>query len=228
MTESCIATCSRRPLPLRARSNRALTMLKAISMPVPVSPMVGPGLTGRPSFSPVMLIAPPAACAIGSNDNPFSNGLPSPKGLDLGIDDRRIDAADDIIAEPQTLNRTWREVLGKNVRLLDHLPDQCQAALVFEVDGQRVLVGVVHHEIEGVAKAGAAGFAARRFHLGDVGTHPGERLGAGRAGLELRQVEDADALEEAGRHGGYGHRRTPWLHLLGLHTLRAPPRPHHC
>jgi hypothetical protein len=28
MTESCIATCSRRPLPLRARSNNALTMLK--------------------------------------------------------------------------------------------------------------------------------------------------------------------------------------------------------
>jgi len=41
MTESCIATCSRRPLPLRARSNRALTMLRAISMPVPVSPIVG-------------------------------------------------------------------------------------------------------------------------------------------------------------------------------------------
>ena len=29
----------------------------------------------------------------------------------------------------------------------------------------------------------------------EAGTHPGERLGAGRAGLELRQVEDADALE---------------------------------
>jgi hypothetical protein len=60
----------------------------------------------------------------------------------------------------------------------------------------------VHHEIERVAEAGAAGFAAQRLHLGDVGTHPGERLGAGRAGLELRQVKDADALEEAGRHGG--------------------------
>jgi len=33
------------------------------------------------------------------------------------------------------------------------------------------------------------------FHLGDIGTHPSERLGAGRASLELRQVEDADALE---------------------------------
>src|SRR6516165_10503013 len=91
------------------------------------------------------------------------------------------------IAEPQTLNRAGREVLGEDVRPLRHLLDQSQAALVFEVDGQRALVGVVHHEIEGVAKAGTAGFAARRLHLGDVSTHPGERLGAGRAGLELRQ-----------------------------------------
>src|SRR5262249_50294730 len=45
---------------------------------------------------------------------------------------------------------------------------------------------------------------------------------------ELRQVEDADALGEAGRHGAYGHCGTPYLHLLGLYTFRAPPRPHHC
>ena len=81
MTESCIATCSRLPLPVRVRSNSALTMLNASSMPVPVSPIVGPGLTGLPSRSPVMLIAPPAACAIGSNARPFSNGLPVPKPL---------------------------------------------------------------------------------------------------------------------------------------------------
>jgi hypothetical protein len=97
--------------------------------------------------------------------------------------------------EPQTLDRVGREVLGEDVRLLRHLLHQCQAALLFEVDGERALVGVVHHEIEGVAEAGATGFAARRLHIGDVGTHPGERLGASRASLELRQVEDADALK---------------------------------
>jgi hypothetical protein len=55
--------------------------VNAISMPVPVSPIVGPRLTGLLSRSPVMLIAPPTACAIGSNDSPFSYGLPSPKPL---------------------------------------------------------------------------------------------------------------------------------------------------
>ena len=34
---------------------------------------------GLPPGSPVMLMAPPAACAIGSNARPFSYGLPVPK-----------------------------------------------------------------------------------------------------------------------------------------------------
>jgi len=67
--------------PLALAGAVAVTMLNAISIPVPVSPIVGPGLIGRPPGSPVMLIAPPAACAIGSNANPFSNGLPAPKPL---------------------------------------------------------------------------------------------------------------------------------------------------
>jgi hypothetical protein len=36
-------------------------MLTAISMPVPVSPKLEPGLTGARSPSPVTLIGPPAA-----------------------------------------------------------------------------------------------------------------------------------------------------------------------
>src|SRR4029077_3761102 len=118
MTESCIATCSRRPLPVRARSNRALTMLNAISMPVPVSPIVGPGLTGLPSRSPVMLIAPPAAWAIGSA---LLVRAAIAEALDLGIDDAGVDCADDVVAEPQSLDRTGREVFGEDIRLLHHL-----------------------------------------------------------------------------------------------------------
>ena len=44
----------------------------------------------------------------------------------------------------------------------------------------------------------AARFAALRvFHLDDLGAEPGERLGAGRAGLELGQVQDTDAGKTA-------------------------------
>ena len=56
-------------------------MLIAISMPVPVSPKDGPGLTGARSASPVTLMVPPAACAIMSKARLFSYGLPVPKPL---------------------------------------------------------------------------------------------------------------------------------------------------
>ena len=50
----------------------------------------------------------------------------------------------------------------------------------------------------GPAQREAARFAALRvFHLNDLGTQPGERFGAGRAGLELGQVRNADAGKEA-------------------------------
>ena len=62
-------------------------MLIAISMPVPVSPNEGPGLTGGRSASPVTLIGPPAACAIMSKARFFSYGLPLAEALDLAIDD---------------------------------------------------------------------------------------------------------------------------------------------
>jgi hypothetical protein len=51
----------------------------ASSMPVPVSPIVGPGLQGGPSTMPVTLMVPPQAWAIMSNARFFSNGLPVPK-----------------------------------------------------------------------------------------------------------------------------------------------------
>ncbi len=51
----------------------------ASSIPVPVSPIVGPGFSGGPSASPVMLMVPPQAWAIMSNARFFSNGEPAPK-----------------------------------------------------------------------------------------------------------------------------------------------------
>ena len=78
---SCIATCSRCPLLVRLRLCKAARMLIAISMPVPVSPNDGPGLTGGRSPYPVTLVGPPAACAIMSKARFFSYGLPAPKPL---------------------------------------------------------------------------------------------------------------------------------------------------
>src|SRR5439155_11738187 len=52
----------------------------------------------------------------------------------------------------------------------------------------------------------AASLAALRFlDLDDLCAELGQDLGAGRAGLELRQVEDADPGEAIGCGGGFGH-----------------------
>src|ERR1700730_14307895 len=153
--------------------------------------------------------------------------------LDLGIDDARIDRADDVVAEPEPFDRTGREVLGEDIGLLYHLLDQLQAAVGLQIDRQRALVGVVHHEIIRIAKAGAAGLAARRLDLGDVGAHPGKRLGARRAGLELRQVEHANTGEAAGRCGSYVHcgllieERTA-ISWAEQYPIRLPLRPLRC
>ena len=53
-------------------------MVTAISMPLPVSPKLGPGLTGGRSGSQVTLMVPPAVCATMSKASPFSHLLPVP------------------------------------------------------------------------------------------------------------------------------------------------------
>ena len=56
----------------------------------------------------------------------------------------------------------------------------------------------------------AARFAALRvFHLDDLGTEPGERLGAGRAGLELGQVQNTDAGKTARKRAVGSHFLVP-------------------
>src|SRR5438105_7105332 len=130
MTESCIATCSRLPLPVRIRSNSALTMLNAISMPVPVSPIVGPGLTGLAGD------AHRAAGGLGDRveGQALLIGAARAEALDLGIDDARIDRTDDVITEPQPLDCAGREILGEDIGLFHHFLDQIEAALVLQID----------------------------------------------------------------------------------------------
>ena len=69
------------------------------------------------------------------------------------------------------------------------------------------------------AQREAARFAALRiFHFDDLGTEPGERLGTGWAGLELRQVKNTDA-------GKKGRKSTVCSHFL-VPPVRSVQR--HC
>src|SRR5262249_49351640 len=65
------------------------------------------------------------------------------------------------------------------------------------------------------AQQGAARFPALRvFHLDDLGTEPGERLGAGWAGLELGQVQNTDA-------GKKGRKPAVCSHFLVLPSVAS-------
>ena len=96
---------------------------------------------------------------------------------------------------------------------LRHVLDELEPALGFQIDGDRLLVGVEQQEIPGVlALAGrpvrqeAARFAALRvLDLDDLGAEPGQRLGAGRAGLELGQVQNTDASKTARKRAVGSH-----------------------
>ena len=124
------------------------------------------------------------------------------EAFDLAIDQPRMQRVHDLPAEPQPLDRAGREILDKDVGAPRHLLDQREAALGFQIDRDRFLVGVVDHEVIRVragrrpAAERAPGLAGLRiFDFDNLRAEPGQRFGAGRAGFELGQVENADALE---------------------------------
>ena len=63
-TASCIEHSTFCPCPVVCRCHSAAITPIAACMPVPESPMVGPGLSGGEPGKPVSAIAPPVACAI--------------------------------------------------------------------------------------------------------------------------------------------------------------------
>ena len=138
----------------------------------------------------------------------------------LAVDDRRIDRADHVGAEAEPLDRAGGEVLAEHVGLLRHLLHQLDAARILQVDRDRLLVGVVLQEIIGVLARLSAGRAAGIAHLGvlhlhHLGAHPGQGFGAGRASLELGQVEDFHAGQAVFRAVAAHCRTLPLLKFAG-------------
>ena len=71
----------------------------------------------------------------------------------------------------------------------------------------------------------AAGIAASRvLDLDHLGAEPGQHLGAGRARLELGEIDDLDALQKIEVLGVVAHRSPPVAHKC-LDTACAFPRP---
>ena len=140
------------------------------------------------------------------------------EALHLGEDQSRIDLAQPRIVEAQAGEGARRHVLDQDVGLGDHPPEQRLALLALEIAGNAALVEIVVDEIVRIGVGTIAGAPAPRLaaigllHLDDVGPEPGQRLGARRSRLELREVEHLDSLE-----GRMARCRDLRLHYLILH-----------
>ena len=148
--------------------------------PAPVSPTLTPGVSGRPSASPVTDRLPPAAWAI----QQLGIRTVGIEALDLGVDDARVDFAHLVVAEAQALDHTGAEIFDEDIGLFDQPAQDLLALLVLQIAGDAVLVGVEQHEIDGVdlgiVRRGAPPLLAlaRRLHLDDIGAEPAEHLRA--------------------------------------------------
>src|SRR5262249_15322279 len=137
-----------------------------------------------------------------------------PEALDARHDDARVRRAQPLPVEAQALHEPGREVLDDDVGALDHLEKELLAFGLLQIDGDAALVGVEHEEEHRVEARNFGAIAprllaARRLDLDHVGPEPAQELGAGGAGLELREVEDPHAGQRA-----LGHRlRAPLVRV---------------
>src|SRR5688572_4085215 len=122
------------------------------------------------------------------------------EALDRGDDHLRVELLNTFPGEAHAVERARREVLDQDIAVLHQRLDHRFALRALRVDGDRALVVVQHREIEtvhvrDVAELPARDVAfARALDLDDVGAEPGEELRARRSRLDVREVEDADAV----------------------------------
>jgi hypothetical protein len=124
-----------------------------------------------------------------------------PEPLDRSQDHARVLGVDLLPGQTHPGQRPGSEVLDEDVAFLDQAPEHLLALRVLRIERQRALVVVQHREIEAVhirnvLELLAGGVAdPGPLDLDHVRSEPGQELGAGRAGLNVGEVQDADAFK---------------------------------
>jgi len=181
----------------------------AACRPVPVSPILGPGLSGGPSVGRAGN-AVRAASGLGNHVERQELAVwpVGREAFDLGVDDARVDPRDLVVIEAESVDGAGRKVLDEDVALGDKRAQQRLAPLVFEVAGHAALVGVEKQEVVGIDPGLIRGeqpplvAGPWRLDLDDVCSQPCQCLGARGAGFELCQIDDAHTRQ--GRVGTVG------------------------
>ena len=123
------------------------------------------------------------------------------KPFDRRHDHARVQFLNAVPAKAHAIQRTGGEVLNQHVAFLDQTLQHFLTGLVLGVQRQRALVVVQHGEIQAVRARHIDQLLARRitdagaFDLDDIGPEPSQKLGTGRAGLHMCEVQDLDAFK---------------------------------
>ena len=125
---------------------------------------------------------------------------PGAEALDRRDDHARVELVDALPGEAHAVERARSEVLHEHIALLDQRFEDRLAFRILGVDRDRALVRVEHREVQAVHARNVAQLAARdvplagAFDLDDVGSQPREQLRARRTRLNVREVENANAV----------------------------------
>src|SRR4051795_6803376 len=123
------------------------------------------------------------------------------EALQRRVDQPRVELVQVLPREAEAVHHARAEVLDQDVGAVDQLAEDLLALVGLHVEGEAPLVAVEHREVEAVHVGQIAQLAAGDvpaaglLDLDDVGSHPGQELRADRAGLHIRHVHHADALE---------------------------------
>ena len=123
------------------------------------------------------------------------------ESLDRRIDQPRVDLTQPLPGEPEPIDDAWPEVLDEDVDAGHQIGEDLLALVALHVEGDAALIAVEHREVQAVgtrdvAKLTAGDVAAsRRLQLDDVRAEPGEQLRGRGTRLDMRHVEDANAVQ---------------------------------
>src|SRR5262249_29590208 len=140
------------------------------------------------------------------------------------VDEARIFAGEDLVAETELFHRAGPEVLDENVGRPGQPPHQRYTVGSLEVDADAALVPVVDQiacRLPFLVRGPRARFVtdARVLHLDDVGAEVAEQRAAIRTGQHAGEIHDTNAVERE-RSGGGGHRRYYYTRSPGVSRLR--------
>ena len=143
------------------------------------------------------------------------------KAFDARVDQAGVGAAQDVVADVQPLDDAGAVVLHEDVEIRCHAEQQVAAFVGAQVERHAALIGIPGAEVRrvvlvrGAADAAAGVAVLGRFDLDDVGTEPGEGLGARGPRLVLGHVEHPHAVQ-------CRHAPSPLLQLREEHTPTGP------